>query len=237
MRLNHFLAKAGVASRRKADEIIKDGRVTVNNVIVKNPATGVSDSDLIELDGSRLKNIEDVAPVYIMLHKPIGYLSTLSPSREKGIPITELLPIPERVFPVGRLDRESSGLILMTNDGEIAHRLMHPSYHVEKEYLVKLHRKLNVKDLEKIIRGCEIDGRMVRIQNVQFAQGGRIAITIQEGRKHIVRNIMKAFNLRVLELKRIRMGALHLGKLAIGRWRKLSPNEIVLLKTEVYNEK
>ncbi len=236
MRLNHFLSEAGVASRRSAERIIRAGRVSLNKETVTDPAFPVDDGDRVAVDGVPIRLPEERDKVYLMLHKPVGVLSTMAPGREKGACLADLIDHPRRVFPVGRLDRDSSGLVLLTDDGTLAYRLMHPRHRVTKEYLVKTDRPLRARDFQRIVNGPPIDGRRVEVDYLAPAQGGRFTLTIHEGRRHIVRRLLSEIGFRVVELKRVRVGPIHLGRLSVGRWRKLNRGEIEKLKSEVMNE-
>lgn len=226
MRLAKFLAGAGVASRRASEKIISNGHVKVNGKIVKDPALDVSEADAIYVNGVPINAPSPDELVYIMFHKPAGVLSTMSPGQEEGECIADLLKYPKRIFPVGRLDKDSSGLILMTNDGEFSNRLIHPRYKIRKEYHLKVNRQLSKENYYRLRKGIEIDGRVVEIDDLTHATGGRITLTIHEGRKRIVRRLMREVKLTTVELKRTRIGSLSLGRLGIGRWRKLTDLEL-----------
>lgn len=226
MRLAKFLAGAGVASRRACEKIIFNGHVKVNGRTIKDPALDVSEDDSILVSGTKIEAPSPEEFVYIMFHKPAGVLSTMSPGREEGECIADLLKYPKRLFPVGRLDKDSSGLILMTNDGKFANRLIHPRYKIEKEYQVRVNRQLSKENYYRLRKGIEIDGRVVEVGDLTHAKGGRITLTIHEGRKRIVRRLLREIKLTTLDLKRTRIGTLRLGKLGIGRWRKVTEAEL-----------
>ena len=222
MRLAKFLAGAGVASRRASEKIIFNGHVKVNGRIIKDPALDVSEADMIYVNGAKIAAPSPDEFVYIMFHKPVGVLSTMSPGMEEGPCIADLLKHPKRIFPVGRLDKDSSGLILMTNDGKFANRLIHPSHRVVKEYQIKVNRQLSKENYYRLRKGIEIDGRAVEVHDLTHATGGRITLSIHEGRKRIIRRLMREIKMNTVGLKRIRIGTLTLGSLGIGRWRKLT---------------
>ncbi|MBM3327992.1 MAG: rRNA pseudouridine synthase [Calditrichaeota bacterium] len=229
MRLSRFLALAGAASRRSAEDLICAGRVRVGGKVVLDPATGVEETSDITLDGAPLEIAR--ARTYIIYHKPAGVITTLAKSREPGLSLPEALPdLPERLFPVGRLDRETTGLLILTDDGDLAFRLIHPRHEVEKEYLVRLNRPLGSRDFERIRKGIIIDERKVEVSALLPAPGGRCRVVIHEGRKHIVRRLFRELKLTVVELKRTRIGPVALGRLGVGRWRKLTPGEVQRLK-------
>jgi len=204
--------------------------VVVNGLVILDPAYGVGECDHIELDGKTLTLPAPGELTYIMLHKPAGVVSTMSPGRERGASLADLVELPQRLHPVGRLDRDSSGLILLTNDGDLTHRLTHPRHRIQKEYLAKLNRPLTPRDFKRIARGVRVDGRVVEVDVIGPARGGRIQMTIHEGRNRIVRRLFGEIGYRVLELKRVRIGPVRLGRLTIGHWRRLRPAEVKSLK-------
>ena len=230
MRLAKFLANAGVASRRAAERFIAAKRVSVNGQFVFDPALDVSENDTVTVDGVRIEAGDRGELIYLMLHKPEGVVSTMQIGREKGFCLSDLVQIERRVHPVGRLDRDSSGLILLTNDGNLTYRLIHPRYKVEKEYLVKLQKPLQIQQIDRLMKGVAIDGSKVEIDAFRPAAGGRISLTIHEGRKRILRRLFAEIGNKVLELKRVRIGNLRLGRLGRGRWRYLKDAEIDALK-------
>lgn len=230
MRLAKYLASAGIASRRAAEKLIVAKRVGVNGQLITDPAYNVDNSDKVEFDGSRIKPVVDDEFTYIILHKPEKVLSTMSPGKEKGACLADLLPDDVRLHPAGRLDFDTSGLILLTNDGRLTQNLTHPSRKVEKEYHLKTNRSLTERDYKRLLRGISIDGRVVDVDDLSSVKGGRLSITIHEGRKRIVRRLFAEMGYRVTELKRVRIGQISLGRLAKGRWRNLSVHEIALLK-------
>ncbi len=230
MRLVKFTATAGVASRRHSEELIRAGELSVNGRVITDPAFPVTETDEVHYQG-RVVEAPTAEKFYaIMLHKPTGVLSTMVPGKERGYCLADLVATPERLHPVGRLDQDSSGLILMTNDGELTLKLTHPSHEVEKEYLVKINRALQPGEIEKIRRGVMVDDRVVHVSGLELDRGGRLRVIIHEGRNRIVRRLFGALHCNVLELKRIRIGAVALGTLAVGRWRKLSQREFDSLK-------
>ncbi len=230
VRLVKYAATAGIASRRHTEELIRLGDLTINGRVITDPAFPVKENDEVRYQG-RIVPPQSTEKLYaIMLHKPTGVLSTMVPGKERGYCLADLVSTPERLHPVGRLDQDSSGLILMTNDGELTLKLTHPSHEVEKEYVVKLHRILHPPEIEKIRRGVMLDGRVVKVSALEPDHGGRLRVVIHEGRNRIVRRLFGALNCNVLELKRIRIGSVALGTLAVGRWRKLSQKEFDSLK-------
>jgi 23S rRNA pseudouridine2605 synthase len=233
MRLAKYLASAGIASRRAAEKLITARLVKVNGKAVTDPAFDVGDQDEIEYNGQKVKPINDSDLTYLALHKPVNVMSTMSPGKEEGACLADLLPDVGRLYPVGRLDFNSSGLMLLTNDGDLTYLLTHPVHKVAKEYIIKLNRPLTEKDYNNLQKGVNIEGRKVEIDDLKPHSGGKLSISIHEGRKRIIRVLFDKLNYKVIELKRVRIGSLSIGKLGIGKWRKLSKPEIQLLKESV----
>lgn len=225
IRLNKFLADAGIASRRKCDELIFQGRVSVNKQIAEGPFVLVQGDEVIEVDGRRVPKLK--RRVYYMLNKPAGYVC----SSEQVLPGTKLVidlfkHLPYRVFTVGRLDKDTTGLILVTNDGDFANRMIHPSYGITKEYLLKVRQDVSAEQLVKLSQGVYIDGRICRPVSVKKVRRGTLKITVREGKKHEVRIMAAEAGLDLLELSRIRIGSLVLGGLQYGQYRELTDAEI-----------
>jgi len=236
IRLNKFLAQAGVASRREVDKMIVEGRITVNGRVVRILGTKIDDEkDRVELDGKRVEKEEEM--IYLMLNKPPGYLVTLKdPFRRPTI--KELLPsLKERIYPVGRLDYDSEGLLLLTNNGELAHRLAHPRYRVPKNYVVEVKGVPESSKISRLERGVYIDGKKTAPARIAKLSGSTkktlLRIEIHEGRKREVKRMFEAVGHRVLRLKRVGFGGLRLGKLQTGKWRFLTRKEVDSLKSKV----
>ena len=223
IRLQKFLAKAGVCSRREGENYIAAKRVRVNGEIVTMPGTKVDpEKDEVLVDGEPVALKE--APVYIMLNKPVGYISSC---RHAGQAVVlDLVDVRERVFPVGRLDKDSTGLLLMTNDGRIHHRLAHPSFDHEKEYVVEVRRAIGDEDLRRMAQGIVLDGKITRQAVVRRESKTRFRIILQEGRKRQIRRMAEAVGNEVIQLHRVRMGSLELKALPEGKWRYLTKQEI-----------
>lgn len=224
-RLSKKLAAAGIASRRKCEEIIFNGRVTVNNKVIIKPEHHVSDRDVICVDGERIRKQNKV---YYMLNKPRGYICSAASKKS----VLTLMPPKQRLFTVGRLDKDTEGLIIITNDGDFAHKVIHPSSNIHKEYLVKVDREVFFEHLEKINEGTFVEGAFVKPVKITKIRRGTMKIVVSEGRKHEVRQLVEAAGLEVKELKRIRIGGLQLGSLPTGSWRNLTNNEISMLCKE-----
>jgi 23S rRNA pseudouridine2605 synthase len=223
-RLSKILAAAGVASRRAAEKIITSGRVKVNGEVILLPQFMVNDrQDKILVDGAPIAKGEE--KIYFALNKPKGYLcSHVRRYTEKLI--FDLLPPKKRLFSIGRLDKESSGLIIITNDGHFAHGIAHPSFEVEKEYLVKVKEEITAPHLKKIASGIDIDGKWVQPISVKKVRRGTCKVVVHEGKKHEVRKMVQEAFLEIIELKRIRIGHLFLGNLPEGAYRPLSQKEV-----------
>jgi len=231
-RLQKILAKAGIASRRKAEELIRQGKVTVDGKVVTEMGIQVDpEHQRIEFDGKGV-TVEE-KKIYVLLHKPAGYVSTVHDPQGRPI-VTELIRgIRERIFPVGRLDLDTEGALLLTNDGEMAQKILHPSHEVNKTYRATVKGKVSKKKVEMLSRGINIDGRKTWPALVKvFSAGVRettLQITIHEGRKRQVRKMCEAVGHPVLKLKRIAYGKLKLGNLAPGKFRFLSKKDLQLI--------
>jgi 23S rRNA pseudouridine2605 synthase len=225
MRLAKYLAHAGVASRRSAEKLIAAGRVRVGGEIVTDPARDVDEGSEVEVDGKRIS--AEPREVWAV-NKPKGVIST---AREPGQrrAVTELVDSERRLYPVGRLDADSAGLILLTNDGELANRLTHPSYGVPKTYLVRLARSPSEADLDRLRRGVRLDDGPTAPAEVEWLGEGELEITIREGRKRQVRRMAEAIGNQVEDLTRIRIGSLDLGDLRRGQARPLDRRQIAAL--------
>lgn len=223
IRLQKFLAKAGICSRREGENYIAAGRVQVNGETVTTPGTKVDpENDRVMVDGRPVAWGEN--PVYILLNKPKGYISSC---RQKGAAIVlDLVDVEERIFPVGRLDKDSTGLLLLTNDGRIHHRLAHPSFDHEKEYMVGVQREISDDALGKIAGGIVVDGKITRPAIVRRKSEKSFHIVLYEGKKRQIRRMVESVGNEVKTLHRVRMAGLTLGDLPEGKWRHLSKKEV-----------
>ena len=225
MRLNAYLARAGVASRRRADELIKAGRVRVNG----EPGqlnTFVEARDVVEVDGER---VAPQALAYVLLHKPGGVVTTARDPRGRPT-VVELVPAEPRVVPVGRLDADTTGALLLTNDGPLAHRLAHPRYGVEKVYEVEVEGDPSADALHRLGEGVELEDGRTAPARVRRLGPGRIELALHEGRKHQVKRMCEAVGHPVVGLHRSRYAGLTVAGLDPGRWRELTPAEVELLR-------
>ncbi|HEX6456967.1 MAG TPA: pseudouridine synthase [Solirubrobacterales bacterium] len=226
MRLAKFLAHGGVASRRKAEEIVAKGLVTVGGEVVRDPALDVDEGDDVRVNG---EPVAAEAREVWAVNKPVGVVST---AREPGrrTPVVELVETEARLYPVGRLDADSSGLLLLTNDGELANRLTHPRYEMPKTYVVRLKAPIGERDLERLRSGVELDDGPTAPTQVKRLGDHEIEIVLREGRNRQVRRMLEAVGNEVVALRRVRFGPLALGGLAEGSSRRLSEDEIARLR-------
>ena len=222
MRLQKFLSAAGVCSRRKGEDFIREGRVSVNGVVITQLGTKVdSTEDRIEVDS--IPVLAKPALVYIALNKPAAYVTTCSQPDEKII--LDLIDIPERVYPVGRLDKDSTGLLLLTNDGRLHHKLSHPSFDHEKEYEVTVAKPISGGAVKKMAQGLPMMGSKTRPAVIRRLSARKFRIILLEGRNRQIRRMVRKVGHQTVRLKRIRVATIKLGKLPEGAWRYLSPKE------------
>ncbi len=222
VRLQKYLSEAGACSRRKGEAHILAGNVTVNGAVVVALGTKVDpETDVVHLNGVPVGKPDQL--IYVMLNKPEGIVASCE---HRGEPVvTDLVDLPERLFPVGRLDKDSTGLLLMTNDGRIHHRLSHPSFDHEKEYDVTVQWPLADQALAAMQKGMPLSGVMTRPARVQRLSGNRFRIVLLEGKNRQIRRMVNKVGNRVVRLHRIRVADLKLGGLAKGSWRHLRPGE------------
>jgi 23S rRNA pseudouridine2605 synthase len=232
MRLAKYLAHAGVASRRKSEEIIASGRVRVGGKVVTDPAYGVEGGEDIRVDGHQ---IEPEGREVWMVNKPLDVISTAD-EPGKRVAVVELVNSTARLYPVGRLDADSTGLILLSNDGELANRLTHPRYEVEKTYRVKLKKPVKDEVIEQLRSGVRLEDGMTAPATVKRMGEREIDITIHEGRNRQVRRMAEAVGNEVVSLQRISMGSLKLGRLGTGKCRLLDEREVERLWKDAGND-
>ncbi len=228
VRLQKYMAENGIASRRKSEELIAAGKVRVNGKIAAIGDKVDPKHDKVTVSGKRVVKVKK--NVYIMLHKPRGFITTMHDEMDRKCVAELIRDVPERVYPVGRLDRESEGLLLLTNDGEFANALTHPSRHVPKTYRVTVRPDVTKEQLAAFENGVEIDGRPTLPAEVRVLdkQEGRVVleVVIYEGRNRQIRKMCEALGLEVARLKRTKIGSLKLGMLKQGEYRYLSEDEI-----------
>ena len=227
MRLNKYLSESGACSRREADGFIAEGRVTVNGV----PAvlgTQVNDGDDVRLDGDRVGSArKHVRPVYLALHKPVGI--TCTTERHVAGNIIDFVDHPERIFPIGRLDKDSEGLILLTNDGDIVNEILRVEHHHEKEYIVAVDRAITPEFLAGMAAGVRLSDATTRPCTVEKLGPRVFRITLTQGLNRQIRRMCEVFGFTVEALKRVRIMRIHLGELPVGRWRNLTADELATL--------
>ncbi|MDY6037871.1 MAG: pseudouridine synthase [Eubacterium sp.] len=232
MRINRYIAAAGICSRRKADELIQNGNVKVNGAVLTSPGYDVKDGDTVSVNG-RVIEAEN-KKVYILLNKPVGYVTTVND--ELGRPtVMELVnDVDVRLFPVGRLDYNTSGIIVMTNDGEFAYKLTHPKHELPKTYRAHVAGYLSKQKCHRLINGVDIGGYKVKADSVDIVKdlpkSTIVDITIHEGKNRQVRKMFAAVENQVQELQRIAIGDIKIGRLSLGHYRKLSREEIIKLQ-------
>lgn len=232
MRLQKFLSTAGVCSRRKGEEWIAKGDIAVNGQVVTTPGTQVDpDTDTIAVRGRVVRLSED--HVYIALNKPVRYESTCKNDKSRERTVLDLVNVPQRVYPVGRLDKDSQGLILLTNDGRIHHRLSHPSFEHEKEYVVGAKTDLSDDDLAAMARGMHLSEFETQPCRIKRIDPKTFSIILKEGKNRQIRKMVSALNNEVRFLNRIRIAHIRLGALKPGAWRHLTAKELSLLLKSV----
>jgi 23S rRNA pseudouridine2605 synthase len=233
LRLAKYLAHSGVASRRRAEELIAAGRVRVGGEVVTDPARDVDEDSAVAVDGRAAA--PEPREVWA-LNKPAGVVSTArEPGRRRAV--TELVDSQRRLYPVGRLDADSTGLILLTNDGELAARLTHPRYEVPRTYRVRVRRPLTPEQLKRLQKGVELEDGPTAPARVRKTSARLVEITINEGRNRQVRRMVEAVGNQVVDLQRVRFGSLALGELAEGRARRLRAAEIERLWEDSRDER
>lgn len=231
MRLNAYLARAGVASRRGAEELIRAGRVRVNGEVA-GLATFVGPSDRVELDGRPLAP-EPLA--YVLLHKPAGVVTTASDPHGRRT-VVELVGLPQRVVPVGRLDVDTTGALLLTNDGPLSHRLMHPRYQVDKVYEAEVDGEPDDEALRRLAAGVDLEDGPTAPAGVRRLGPSRLELTLHEGRKHQVKRMCEAVGHPVRRLHRSRYAGLTVEGLEPGAWRVLAAGELAALRAATRSE-
>jgi 23S rRNA pseudouridine2605 synthase len=236
MRLQKYLSQTGICSRRAGENLIREGRVQVNGRVVTEMGFIVNpESDSVDVDNHPV--VQARTKEYFLLHKPTGYVTTLKDPYGRPTVRELIRDAGVRAYPVGRLDMDTSGLLLLTNDGELAHRLSHPSYGVEKEYLARVRDLPTSQTLEQLARGVVLDDGVTAPARVRLVRGGRptslVTLIIMEGRNRQVRRMLEAVGHPVVSLKRVRFGKLSLEGLAEGEWRRLNSREVAELYTTV----
>lgn len=229
VRLNKYLAEQGIASRREADRLIAAGLVKVNGKVVTEMGLKVDPAvDRIKVDEAKVREERNL--VYLALNKPKGYVCSMKPTRQDPDIVTDLIDIPERIYPVGRLDKETTGLLLLTNDGTLVNQIIHPSSESEKEYEVTFFRQIPEGALDKLRAGVKLAGQATLPTTVKKIAPAKIRIILREGKNRQVRRVCQKVGFPVKNLKRVRIKDLQLGDLPLGKWRHLTPAEVSSLK-------
>ena len=241
VRIQKVLSESGVMSRRKAEEYIESGKVTVNGRKASigqkiNPAR-----DIVAVEGVRVETRQHQKKIYLALHKPRGYVTTMNDEMDRRCVAQLVQDAPARVYPIGRLDRNSEGLLLMTNDGDFANQIMHPRYHVPKCYRVTVRPDINDEQAMRLAEGVELDGQRTAPAQVTvlLKEPGRVVIqiVITEGRNRQIRRMCEAVGMEVARLKRISIGPVRLGMLPPGKWRMLTQPELSALQSALKNDR
>lgn len=229
IRLNKFLAEKGVASRRKSDELISAGKIRVNGKVTRELGTKVDpDKDHVEVDEQTLADKPQL--VYFMLNKPAGFVCSNAKTKTEPKIVLDLFPAEWKIFPVGRLDKDTTGLLILTNDGNLSFTLTHPKFESEKEYEVEVADDLTDERIRKIEAGVPLEGRKTKPAEVKMLEKRKARVILREGRNRQVRKIFGKVGCEVVKLKRVRVKRLELGELALGKYRPLTSEEVTDLK-------
>lgn len=232
MRLNKYIAHSGICSRRQAAEYVKDGLVKVNDVLETNPGYQIQEGDKVTFRGKEVQPEEEL--VYILLNKPSGVITTMSDERGRKTVMDVLAgAVPQRIFPVGRLDRDTTGLLLLTNDGQLAKKLMHPSHEVPKVYEATLDKPFTAEDLEKVANGLTLEDGSVKVDWINYSKPDRqevVSLEIHIGRNRIVRRIFEHLGYKVVKLDRPYLAGLTKKDLPRSYFRYLTSREIMMMK-------
>ena len=233
MRLNKYIASAGICSRRKADDLIAAGNVKVNGAVIRTMGYDVAEGDRVSVNGREIE--AEQRKICVAVNKPMGYITSMEDDRERAVVAELVRDIPERLFPVGRLDYNTTGLLLMTNDGDLAYRLTHPKHEIYKTYIAEVTGVISDARLAKLRKGVDIGGFVTSPAKVRVVkQNPRstvVEISIREGKNRQVRKMFAAVGNRVTALERISIGEIRLGHLKTGHYRKLTPREMEYLKS------
>lgn len=233
MRLNKYIAAAGVCSRRKADELIANGNVRINGAVMKEMGYDVADSDTVQVNGRIISAASK--KVYVAVNKPLGYITSMDDDRSRATVAELVADIPERLFPVGRLDYNTTGLLIMTNDGDLTYTLTHPKHEVWKTYIATVSGVISDNRIARLRKGVDIGGFVTSPAKVrvikQMPRHAVVEISIHEGKNRQVRKMFAAVGNKVQELERVSIGDIRLGRLMSGHYRKLTREEIEYLKS------
>ena len=233
MRLNKYIASAGVCSRRKADELIANGNVKINGAVVREMGSQVEEGDIVSVNGTEISVVAE--KVYVVVNKPLGYITSMSDNKDRLTVADLVTDIPERLFPVGRLDYNTTGLLIMTNDGELTYALTHPKHEVPKTYVATVAGVLSGARLARLRKGVDIGGFVTSPAQVkvikQNPRSAVVEISIHEGKNRQVRKMFAAVGNKVQSLERVAIGEIRLGRRLSGHYRKLTKAEIAYLKS------
>lgn len=233
MRLNKYIAAAGVCSRRKADELIANGNVRINGAVMKEMGYDVADSDTVQVNGRTISAASK--KVYVAVNKPLGYITSMDDDRSRATVAELVADIPERLFPVGRLDYNTTGLLIMTNDGDLTYTLTHPKHEVWKTYIATVSGVISDNRIARLRKGVDIGGFVTSPAKVrvikQMPRHAVVEISIHEGKNRQVRKMFATVGNKVQELERVSIGDIRLGRLMSGHYRKLTREEIEYLKS------
>lgn len=232
MRINKYIAQAGIASRRKADELILNGNVKVNGAVMREPGYDVEDTDKVEVNGRSIDN--NSKKVYLLVNKPLNVITAVSDDKDRETVMEIVKDVDARVFPVGRLDYNTTGALIMTNDGDLSYRITHPKYEMEKTYRALVKGVLSPEKASRLRKGVDIGGFVTSRAKVKIIKGSShstvVEISIHEGKNRQVRKMFAAVGNPVQTLERIAIGEIRLGRLKQGHYRKLTKEEIEYLK-------
>ena len=232
MRINKYIAQSGLCSRRKADELIQNGNVKVNGAVLKEPGYDVAEGDKVEVNGRLIDTKQKLE--YVLINKPLGVVTTVSDDKDRLTVMDVVSDIDARLFPVGRLDYNTSGALIMTNDGELAYRITHPKHEIYKTYRARVSGVLSNERAARLRKGVDIGGFITSPAKVHIIKGNThstiVEISIREGKNRQVRKMFAAVGNPVQELERIAIGDIHLGHLQVGHYRKLTHEEVEYLK-------
>ncbi|MDD6310340.1 MAG: pseudouridine synthase [Firmicutes bacterium] len=233
MRLNKYIATAGVCSRRKADELISNGNVKINGAVMREMGYNVEEGDRVEVNGKPI--FAEEKKIYVAVNKPLGYITSMDDDKDRATVAELVSDIPERLFPVGRLDYNTTGLLIMTNDGQLTYALTHPKHEVYKTYVATVAGVISDVRLAKLRRGVDIGGFITSPAKVRVIKQNRrstvVEISIREGKNRQVRKMFKAVGNNVQALERVAIGDIKLGRLMEGHYRKLTREEVEYLKS------
>ncbi len=232
MRINKYIAASGLTSRRKADDLISNGNVKVNGVSMREPGYDVKEGDVVEVNGNVIRVNQKME--YVIINKPLGFITTVEDDKQRHTVMELVKDVDARLFPVGRLDYNTSGLLIMTNDGDLAYRLTHPKHNIDKTYIATVNGIVSDEKVNKLRNGVDIGGFITSKAKVKIIRGTKnsttLEITIHEGKNRQVRKMFAAVGNKVTDLERVAIGEIRLGRLAEGHYRKLTREEVEYLK-------